>query len=137
MAWGDNGSAVASRGGCLRQPADHLAGDIQAEPILPSLTVGAFLDKTNSRPRLAELLGKPQPIGRACAGWTSKPARFASDMPAAAVRELLERIAADNPKTSPLTADSLARNLKNWDGRVFSATCAATVGLGAVVLRRT
>ncbi|MGA3065458.1 MAG: hypothetical protein ABSF29_01290 [Tepidisphaeraceae bacterium] len=104
---------------------DRLHDDIDAESIRPDLTVKLFLDRTDSDSQLTTVLNQAQQVGGP--RWIdSQTCQVRMDIPAPVVRDQLRLIAIDHSQTSPISAGDLARNLKSWDARVFSATGTST-----------
>ena len=109
----------------------NLNADISAETIRPDLTVNAFLDRTDSHPRLLAILRQAQQIGGP--RWIdSQTCQIRLDIPASTVRQELRQIAVDHPSATPITPDDLSRDLKSWDARVFSATGTSTGSIGLI-----
>jgi hypothetical protein len=110
----------------------RLSADIQAEAITPSLSVGQLLQKSNSQPRLVEFIRQQsQQIGGP--RWLdAQTCQMRLDIPATAVRRELLRIAAENAGSAPVSPDEIARDLRAWDARAFSATGTSTAAIEAL-----
>jgi hypothetical protein len=125
LAWADAANPQPQVAAAMASAVDHLASDIQAEPITSSLNVKTFLDRTNSLSRLTTVLQQAQQIGGP--RWIDdQTCQVQVDISADVVRHQLQQIAIDNPKTTPIAPDELAGDLKSWDSRAFSATGTST-----------
>ena len=108
--------------------ADALASmtdSIRAARIQGDLTVGRFLDRTRSEPRLRQSLQRSA-IQLGATRWPNPDTcQVQLEVSGRDVASELAAIAADSPATSPLPAEALRKQLADWDGRNFSASGAA------------
>jgi hypothetical protein len=89
------------------------------------LSVGEFVDRTRSRDDLVRVLQRAQQIGGP--RWIDdKTCQIEVQISGVAVGQALRRVAAANPKDSPISANEISRIVKDWDDRSFSATGLAT-----------
>ena len=106
--------------------ADAIAGivdEIRGARLNHDLTVGSFLDRTGSEPRLRDVVErKAEQLG--ATRWPNAgTCQVQLEVSGNDVAKTLINIAQDDPRKSPLPAEALAKRLEgSWQGRNFAAT---------------
>jgi hypothetical protein len=103
----------------------NLYDEVTRVQITRRLSVGEFVQRTRSADDLNRALQRAQQIGGP--RWVDdKTCQIEVQISGVAVGQALRRVAAANPKDSPISANELSRIIKDWDDRSFSATGIAT-----------
>jgi hypothetical protein len=98
---------------------------IRSARLQGDLTVGQFLNRTRSEPRLRQSLQRSA-IQLGATRWPNPDTcQVQLEVAGRDVAAELASIAADSPATSPVPAEVLRKQLADWDGRNFSASGAA------------
>lgn len=98
-----------------------LRSDICSARITPKLTVGQFLEMTRSTESLQEMLGRARQIGGP--RWIDdQTCQVRLEISGSELADWLESIARERSGLSPLPAESLGRQVRDWKNRVFTAT---------------
>ena len=112
----------------------NLLEEVSRASLTRNLSVGEFLRRTNSTDELMKVLQRAQQVGGP--RWVDDhTCQIELQISGPVVAGALNRIAAANPRQAPIAARELARVVKGWDERSFSATGAATSRLPAVHVR--
>ena len=102
-----------------------MVDSIRATRLQGDLTVGRFLDRTRSEPRLRQSLRRSA-IQLGATRWPNPDTcQVQLEVSGRDVAAELAAIAQDSPATSPVPAEVLRKKLADWDGRNFSASGAA------------
>jgi hypothetical protein len=100
---------------------DRLLQDVTALRINSQLTVGEFVHTTESIDELTQVLHRARQIGGP--RWVDEQTcQIQLEISGQAVADTLVDIAARRPRQSPVQAEALARELRGWQDRSFSAT---------------
>ena len=100
-----------------------LVNDIRGARLSPDLTVGGFLDRTGSEPRLRTVVErKAEQLG--ATRWPNAgTCQVQLEVSGSEVAKTLVDIAQSDPGRSPLPAEAIAKRLQgSWQGRTFAAT---------------
>jgi hypothetical protein len=112
----------------------NLLDEVSRASLTRGLSVGEFLRRTNSTDELVKVLQRAQQVGGP--RWIDEhTCQIELQISGPVVAGALDRIAAANPRQTPIAPRELARVVKGWDERSFSATGAATSRLPAVRVR--
>jgi len=111
-----------------------LTEEIYRMPLGRTLSVGEFVQRTNSRDELIKVLQRAQQIGGA--RWIDDhTCQVELQISGPVVGAAIRRIAAANPRHAVLPPGEIARAVKEWEDRSFSATGAATSKLPVMKAR--
>ncbi len=100
---------------------EKLRDDVGAARVAGDMTVHEFVRRTDSAAELDAALRDARQIGGP--RWTDEQTcQIQLEIPGDAVARALSNIAAARPDRSPLRPEELARELKGWRNRSFSAT---------------
>ena len=112
-----------------------LLANISAENLSPEMTVGEFLHRTGSRDILIKTL-QQRPELVAGPRWTdAQTCQVKLQISGQRVLATLKQIAADNPRSTPLTPEALDRAAAAFRGHDFEAVGTSTTGLPMGELR--
>jgi hypothetical protein len=130
---GDEGGRAQVRA-ATADAVSNLLEDVSRISLTRNLSVGEFLRRTNSTDELVKVLQRAQQVGGP--RWVDDhTCQIELQISGPVVAGALNRIAAANPRATPISPRELARVVKEWDERSFSATGAATSRLPAVRVR--
>ena len=130
---GDEGGRAQVRA-ATADAVSNLLEEVSRASLARNLSVGEFLRRTNSSDELVKVLQRAQQVGGP--RWIDDhTCQIELQISGPVVAGALNRIAAANPRATPISPRELARVVKEWDERSFSATGAATSRLPAVRVR--
>jgi hypothetical protein len=113
----------------------NLTDEVYRASLTRSLSVGEFVQRTRSGDEFSKVLQRAQQIGGP--RWIDDhTCQIELQISGAVVGQALKRIAAADPRRSPLSVNEVTRAVKDWDERSFSGTGAATSRLPAMKGRR-
>jgi hypothetical protein len=113
----------------------NLTDDVYRASLTRSVSVGEFVQRTRSGEEFSKVLQRAQQIGGP--RWIDDhTCQIELQISGAVVGQALKRIAAADPRRSPLSVNEVARAVKDWDERSFSGTGAATSRLPVMKGRR-
>ncbi len=103
---------------------ETLRQQIVQTPLTHDLTVGEFLDRTDSQKELERALQQARPVGGP--RWIDKQVcQVQMELKGEAVALMLNRIASAKSAKSPLPAGQMQELLRGWERRTFAATGAS------------
>jgi hypothetical protein len=103
----------------------NLVDKVSRTPLTRNLSVGEFVRRTNSTDELTKALQRAQQIGGP--RWIDDyTCQIELQISGPVVAAALKRIAAANPRQTPILEGELTRAVQQWDERSFTATGAAT-----------
>ena len=113
----------------------NLTDEVYRASLTRSVSVGEFVQRTRSGEEFSKVLQRAQQIGGP--RWIDDhTCQIELQISGAVVGQSLKRIAAADPRRSPLSVNEVARAVKDWDERSFSGTGAATSRLPVMKGRR-
>jgi hypothetical protein len=113
----------------------NLTDEVYRVSLTRSLSLGEFVQRTRSADEFSKVLQRAQQIGGP--RWIDDhTCQIELQISGAVVGQALKRIAAADPRRSPLSVNEVTRAVKDWDERSFSATGAATSRLPVMKGRR-
>src|SRR3954469_15372041 len=114
-----------------RDAVVSLMDEVSRTPLTRALSVGEFVRRTNSADELNKVLQRAQQVGGP--RWINDhTCQVELQISGPVVAAALKRIAAANPRQSPLPPREVDRAVKDWDERSFNAIGAATSRLPVV-----
>ncbi len=143
LLWGLAGLALAGeeagRSQVRAATADavaNLVDKVSRTPLTRNLSVGEFVRRTNSTDELTKALQRAQQIGGP--RWIDDyTCQIELQISGPVVAAALKRIAAANPRQTPILEGELTRAVQQWDERSFTATGAATSRIPIAKVRGT
>jgi len=113
----------------------NLTDEVYRASLTRSLSVGEFVQRTRSSEEFSKVLQRAQQIGGP--RWIDDhTCQIELQISGSVVGQALKRIAAADPRRSPLSVNEVTRAVKDWDERSFSGTGAATSRLPVMKGRR-
>jgi hypothetical protein len=114
---------------------ERLRGEVGAARITRGLTVDEFVRQTDSEAELKQVLRRAQQIGGP--RWTDgqELCQVQLEIAGARVADALVAVASAKPRRAPLPAEELARELRAWRDRSFSATGKSRTPVGVEMLK--
>src|SRR5256885_12938336 len=113
----------------------NLTDEVYRASLTRSLSVGDLVQRTRSADEFSKVLQRAQQIGGP--RWIDDhTCQIELQISGAVVGQALKRIAAADPRRSPLSVNEVTRAVKDWDERSFSGTGAATSRLPVMKRRR-
>ena len=102
-----------------------LRDDIEKAQLTPRLTVGTYIRQTASSADLRRLIEKEQQ--RPAPRWIdAETCQVQIEIGAEKVVGMLQQVAQNHPRESPLSSEEIARETKNWKNRTFIGTGSST-----------
>jgi len=136
-AWGQRGgdrAREAMRDAAIRNAVASLREQVEQEPVGRNLTVGDLLKRTGGETELTKTLDRAELIGGP--RWVDdQTLQVHLEISGTRVLRAIEQIVASRPGKSPVPADVLEVNLRDWTRRSFSATGTSTGPAEAMNLR--
>lgn len=109
---------------------ESLKRQIITSHINPNLTVADLIEKVGGGPELDRVLGSAEELGDP--RWLGEQAvQVRLSIDGSRIAKLLLRLVQSHPKQSPISVETLQRQLKWWSDRIFSAT-GTSMGAGDI-----
>ncbi len=114
---------------------ERLRGEVGAARVTRGLTVDEFVRQTDAEAELMQVLRRAQQIGGP--RWTDgqELCQVQLEVAGARVAEALVAVAAAKPRRTPVPAEELARELRGWRDRSFSATGKSSTRVGVEMIK--
>src|SRR4051794_40199775 len=138
VAWFSAGAARAGEDpgrsqvqAATKDAVSNLLDEVARVPLTSRVTVGDFLHQTRSTEEMVRVLQRAQQMGGV--RWIDDhTCQIELQISGPVVAQQLKRVAAADPRRSPLSVADLDYAVRNWDERAFTATGTATSRVPAV-----